>query len=167
MTAGTSPEGARAPWQGKTYEGTRSGPYGTAIIVHHPGAESYPLPWVDSRQFEADHYGTKLVPVNLENRTHEWGYGGSGPVATAASILADHFGGVAQPRPLAVSFKNDLIWPLPRDTRWVLAGEQVQAWVEAHADRFAEQWAEVSRREAEQVEIDRLQALEDSEAERG
>jgi Family of unknown function (DUF6166) len=118
----------------KVYQGTRSGPYGTAIIVQVvdplDGGE-YPLPFVDKHQWERVHYGTEIPEAtSAEQRTHEWGYEGTGPVATAASILADLLGA---PQALSVvqAFKRDVVARLGGRGRgaFELREEEIRQWL--------------------------------------
>jgi hypothetical protein len=126
----------------KLYQGTRSGHYGTAIIVVDGGLE-YPLPFVDKWQHERDHRGTSIPQATrADQRTFEWGYLGAGPADTAASILADHFG---RPQPIRIvqRFKEDVVGRLggPERGRWSLDGAMVDRWVAAHAELLTREWA--------------------------
>lgn len=165
----TSPEGARAPWQTKTYVASfHDNPQATegAIVVEQAGGGGYPLPFVDAHEHGRRYYGEHTAATPVGHRTFHWGYGGAGPRETAASILADHFG-VPQPIRLVHDFKWEVLAGRPQRQGWTLTGAEVQAWVDRHAVDFAKAWAEVAEREAEEAELARLQALEDQELGRG
>jgi hypothetical protein len=142
--------------QPKVYTGSRApgrGAGGTAIIVTAPRRE-YPLPFVDQwehgRRAYDDH---SPVPDSPEYRRHEWGYRGSGPADTAASILFDYLGEPA-PRSLVQKFKAEHVATLPRWARWTITGQQVQAFLDRHAALIARERAAVAEYQQFKTEED-------------
>lgn len=137
---GTSPEGTAAPWQGRAYVGVVEEAERTAAIwVQAPGRPDVPLAFVDQWEHARQFYGEPAVnhPPGFA-----WGYAGSGPADTAASILADHFG-TPQPRSVVQRFKHELIAPLPEGTGFILTGADVKAWAEANQALLAKAWDHV------------------------
>jgi hypothetical protein len=161
-----SAEGARAPWQGKRYEGRRAGDYGTSILVEGVG-EPYPLPFVDKHEHGRRFFG-EASPRPTPGGSGwgwEWGYLGTGPSNTAASILADHLG-VPPPLLVAHLFKERFLGGLSRrpGDGWVLTGEQIDEWLQLPRVRqaLAAGWEAVRLHEAEAAELARLQEAEEA-----
>jgi hypothetical protein len=162
-----SAEGARAPWQDKRYEGRRAGDTGTSVLVEGVG-EPYPLPFVDKYEHGRRFFG-EASPRPAPGGSgwgFEWGYGGTGPSNTAASVLADYLGA---PPPLAVAhlFKERYLAGRPRrpGTGWTITGAEIAAFLQLPRVAVALRagWDAVRRHEAEQAELARLQAAEDAE----
>ena len=132
----------------KLYTGHRSGTDGTSILVTHLGHGEYPLPFIDKHEHERLFYGTAIPTADTpESRRHEWGYEGTGPADTAASILADWFG-VPQPARLVQHFKRDCLAGLPREpgTSWSIDEGYLVRWAYRNRSLFADCWAETPDR---------------------
>jgi hypothetical protein len=117
----------------KRYEARRSGEHGTSIIVFPDGGDPYPLPFIDKEEYERRR-GAQIVQASPGNRTHEWGYGGTGPSDTAASLLADVLGR-PQPRPTCIACKNALVWPQPWEG-FDLTEEAIWGWVLGYREHY-------------------------------
>jgi hypothetical protein len=142
----------------KRYEGSRSGQYGTAILVFPDGGTPYPLPLVDQWEHARQVYGDTVARATGPDVQHEWGYLGAGPADTAASLLAD-FLGEPQSRIVVQRFKQEVVARLPRYIRWTLEAEQVEGWLLGHAELVA--------REAKADDEYRKLMADADEAERG
>jgi Family of unknown function (DUF6166) len=136
---GTSPEGTRAPWQGKTYVGHAGATPTDGSVLVLTDDQAGPLAFVDQAEHARRYYGETAV---AHPPGWGWGYQGGAPADTAASILADHFG-VPQPRSVLQRFKGDVIARLPQGRGWTLTGAQVQAWAEANQGKLDAAWRRV------------------------
>jgi hypothetical protein len=130
----------------KTYTGSRGGDYGTAITVlevgEGKGGEEYALPFVDKWEWERVNLGTVIPTADTPaSRSHEWGYEGTGPADTAASILADYYG-EPQPTRIVQAFKRAMVARLPRHERWTLTAAQIAGWAETNQQMIAQARAE-------------------------
>lgn len=160
-----SREGASAPWQGKVYEGRRAGELGTSILVSGHAGEPYPLPFVDKYEHGRQFFGEQSPRPTPGGSGwgFEWGYSGTGPANTAASILTDHLG---TPPPLQVAqlFKARYLAGLSRrpGAAWTITAEQIDAWLRLPrtAAALAAAWEEVRLHEADEAEVARLQVIE-------
>lgn len=136
--AGTSPEGGRASWQGRTYLGLAGEDPATAVRVADDAGVVGVLPFVDQREHARVHYGEDVV---ASPPAFTWGYEGSGPADTAASLLADHFGR-PQPRSVVQRFKREVVARFGQHAGWTLTSSEVAAWAEANQAVMARAWAE-------------------------
>jgi hypothetical protein len=140
----------------RLYTGTREGDFGTAIFVTLLEAPSednsgmggrageYPLPFVDKYEWERTRLGTPIPMADTpDSRRHEWGYEGTGPADTAASILADWFG-EPQPARIVQAFKRAIVAGLPRNRSWTLTGDRITEWVEGNRAMLAQARAEAA-----------------------
>jgi hypothetical protein len=134
----------------KLYTGRRSGTDGTSILVTDLGVGEYPLPFTDKHEHERLFYGTTIPTADTpDSRRHEWGYEGTGPADTAASILADWYG-TPQPGRIVQHFKRDCLAGLPREpgTSWSIDEGYLRQWADRNQDLFTACWAEVPDRPA-------------------